>query len=149
MVREATPADLKDLAALFDSYRMFHGAKSSIEGCNTFLASSLDDADSKIFLASLEGHSIGFALLRARYAALKLMRTWLLADLFVVARCRRQGFARELVLHALAFAEESGSDVLHVTTDERNGAALALYRSLGFEIAGGTVILSARFKPLE
>jgi len=146
MIRESTAADLDDLTVMFDSYRVFHGAQSNIEGCAKFLASRLGHGDSKIFLACVDGHPVGFAQLYSRYASLKLMRNWLLADLFILPGHRRQGLARKLVMHSLAFAHESGADALHASTDESNDAALALYRSCGFELVGGTVILFASIK---
>jgi GNAT superfamily N-acetyltransferase len=142
MIREATAADLPELGRMFDSYRKVHGARSRVSACAEFLAERLEHPDSKTFLACLDDRAVGFIQLHARYASLRLKRNWILADLFVLPRYRRQGFARQLVMHALAFAEESGSDAVHVTTNEGNEAAVALYRSFGFERVEGTLIFS-------
>lgn len=57
--------------------------------------------------------------------------------MYVASECRRRGIARDLMSHAVAYA----ADVLRVRSiklgvNTNNKAALALYRSMGFETYG-------------
>lgn len=53
-------------------------------------------------------------------------------ELFTAREQRRRGLARALVARALAAAEAAGEAGLGLRVDGENGAARALYRSLGF-----------------
>lgn len=62
---------------------------------------------------------------------------------------QRQGIARDLVLDALRWARRRGASSMLVNTQERNLAALALYRRLGFvlEVDGLDVLERALIDP--
>lgn len=58
---------------------------------------------------------------------------WEVAYVGVVPEGRRQGYGRELVLHALCEARAAGVHRVTLAVDDRNGPAMRLYRRLGFE----------------
>ena len=60
-----------------------------------------------------------------------------LEDLFVRDEARGSGLGRALVKAALERARERGCARIHLDTGEANAAALALYRSVGFESGSG------------
>jgi ribosomal protein S18 acetylase RimI-like enzyme len=56
-----------------------------------------------------------------------------ISDLSVREELRRQGLARFVLVHLLRHVQEQFFSLVEVQTNERNAAALALYRGLGFE----------------
>jgi len=137
MIREASMEDIGELSAMFDEYRLVHGASSNVQLCAEFLGLRLANGESRALLAVHEGRPVGFAHLYPRYASLKLIRNWMLSDLYVKAGARRQGFARQLVEASKRLALEAGADTLLVTTTRDNVAAKALYLSSAFERVEG------------
>jgi ribosomal-protein-alanine N-acetyltransferase len=57
-------------------------------------------------------------------------------DLAVAIRYRRRGYARSLMTDFLRMASEHGVRDVFMEVRESNGAALALYRRLGFGLSG-------------
>jgi ribosomal protein S18 acetylase RimI-like enzyme len=57
----------------------------------------------------------------------------LLEDLFVLAAARGHGLGRRLVEATIALARERGCRRVELDVNEDNAAALALYRSFGFD----------------
>ena len=46
---------------------------------------------------------------------------------------RGKGIGRALLQAGIGWAQDRGSEVIHLEVDERNAAALAMYASFGFE----------------
>lgn len=134
-VHRATLRDLDALAPLFDAYRQFYGQPSDPGGANEFLAKRLRLHESLILLAheSLDA-PIGFAQLYPLFSSLRMERTYVLNDLFVMPAMRRRGAGRGLLLEAATTARLRGAVALSLSTAHDNAAAQALYESLGWQL---------------
>jgi ribosomal protein S18 acetylase RimI-like enzyme len=133
-IRRATFHDLDVLVPLFDGYRQFYGKPSDEAGAREFLTARLRLNESMILLAR-DGHgaAAGFTQLYPLFSSVRMVRTWLLNDLFVAATARRQGVAKALLETAATEARNLGAASLSLSTAHDNLAAQALYESLGWQ----------------
>jgi len=123
------PAELSDLDAL-----------AALEG-RCFEADRLDRSSLRHALASLtllglvdedEERVRGYVLLRFRRQSTQVR----ILSLAVDPQARRRGVARALLEQVEAAARDGGATELVLELREDNAAALALYRSLGFDQTG-------------
>jgi ribosomal protein S18 acetylase RimI-like enzyme len=132
-IRRATFHDLDALLPLFDGYRQFYGKPSDEAGAREFLTARLRLNESMILLAhDAHGAALGFTQLYPLFSSVRMVRTWLLNDLFVAASARRQGVAKALLEAAATHARNLGAASLSLSTAHDNLAAQALYESLGW-----------------
>ncbi|MBA2077956.1 MAG: GNAT family N-acetyltransferase [Rhodanobacter sp. 68-29] len=132
-IRQATFHDIDALLPLFDGYRQFYGKPSDEAGAREFLTARLRLNESLVLLArDAHGAALGFTQLYPLFSSVRMVRTWLLNDLFVAAHARRQGVAKALLEAAAGQARKSGAASLSLSTAHDNLAAQALYESLGW-----------------
>jgi ribosomal protein S18 acetylase RimI-like enzyme len=124
--------DLEEIAQLFDQYRVFYKQSSDLEAARNFLQERFQKGDSTIFVAVDCDRRIGFTQLYPSFSSVSMKRIWILNDLFVMEQYRQQGVAKALMKAAADFARESGAVRVALSTQISNGAAQALYESLGY-----------------
>lgn len=133
-IRPATLADLDTVVPLFDGYRQFYGKPADLARARDFLMERLDQHESLILLALDEQDAgLGFTQLYPLFSSVRLVRTWLLNDLFVAAQARRHGVAAALLTAAAEQARALGAASLSLSTARDNAAAQALYESMGWQ----------------
>ncbi len=132
-ILQATPADVGDVAPLFDAYRQFYGKPADVEAARRFLFARLSKAESGLFIAQLEGKVAGFVNLYAVFSSVNLTRQWILNDLFVAPEARKLGVGRALTERARQLAEATRANGLTLETAIDNHAAQKLYESLGWK----------------
>jgi ribosomal protein S18 acetylase RimI-like enzyme len=133
-VRQATLRDLDALARLFDGYRQFYAQAADPPQARAFLEERLRRGESLILLGYDElGVASGFIQLYPLFSSVRLVRTWLLNDLFVASNARRQGVAAALLQAAVKKARALGAASLSLSTALDNAPAQALYESLGWQ----------------
>lgn len=76
---------------------------------------------------------VGFTQLYPLFSSVRMVRSWLLNDLFVVPSARRQGVAAALLTAAASHARMLGAANLSLSTALNNAPAQALYESLGWQ----------------
>lgn len=132
-VRRATIDDLEVLAPLFDAYRQFYSQSPDVNGAREFLAARINNEESVIFIAELDGRAAGFVQLYPAFTSVGMRRTWILNDLFVAADARRHGLAELLMkrAHEMAAADDAAGVLLE--TQISNTGAQALYEKLGYQ----------------
>jgi ribosomal protein S18 acetylase RimI-like enzyme len=138
-VRRATLEDADAIAPLFDLYRTFYEQPSDPALARRFIGERLQQGESVIFLAEVAGKAVGFTQLFPTFSSVGATRVWILNDLYVDARARRQGVAQALLQAATGFARGDGARRLELETDHSNDSAQALYRRLGWELYEGTL----------
>lgn len=131
-VRRAGVEDLDLVVPLFDKYRQFYGRPADMGLARTFLADRLERKDSVIFLAEREEAPVGFIQLYPSFTSVGAARIWILNDLYVDARQRRNGAASALLEAAAAFGRETGAARLILSTALSNLPAQALYERHGW-----------------
>jgi GNAT superfamily N-acetyltransferase len=132
-VVQATPADVGEVAPLFDAYRQFYKKPSDLEAARRFLFARLSKGESVLFLTHLAGRVVGFVHLYPVFSSINLTRQWILNDLYVVADARKQGVGRALMKRAHQLAEDTQADGLTLETAIDNLASQQLYESLGWK----------------
>lgn len=133
-VHQATIRDLDALVPLFDGYRQFYGQPSDPRGAHAFLEARFAHHQSLILLArDAAGAGLGFTQLYPVFSSVRMVRTYLLNDLFVAPGARRRGVAAALLREAAAQARLLGAASLSLSTALDNAAAQALYESLGWQ----------------
>lgn len=133
-IRQATVHDLDVLAPLFDGYRQFYGQHPDPEGVRGFLQARFAHHQSLVLLAHGEaGQGLGFTQLYPLFSSVRMVRTYLLNDLFVASAARRRGVASALLREAASHARALGAASLSLSTARDNMPAQALYESLGWQ----------------
>jgi ribosomal protein S18 acetylase RimI-like enzyme len=146
-VWRAEPHDAAQVAALLVGFRDHLGLDWPSE--NSFLASVeriIEEPDSEYLLAAPAAGepAAGVVQLRYRWSVWRASHDCLLEDLYVAADARGAGLGRALVQATIDRARERGSRRIELDTAERNEAAVALYRSFGFDdraYEGGRALL--------
>lgn len=131
-IAHAVPADLDALSRLFDAYRQFYGQPSDVDAARDWLRNRLRFGESKVLVARQGGDIVGFAQLYPTFSSVRMARSWILNDLFVLPATRRQGAARALLDAAADFARSDGAASISLETTRDNTAARATYRAAGW-----------------
>ena len=132
-VRAAGLQDIELIVPLFDGYRQFYGQASDMALARSFLQERISRKESVIFLAEYLDRVVGFVQLYPSFTSAGAARIWILNDLFVDSRSRRNGIAGLLLEAAATFSRETGATKLSLSTAVTNHAAQALYERHGWE----------------
>ena len=136
-ILRAGPDDVERVAPLFDMYRQFYEQTDDPVGARTFIGERKDNDESVIFLAlncvAGEDEPAGFVQLYPNFSSVRMIRTWLLNDLYVHPDHRRHGVGRLLMDRSIAHARDTGYGRVELATASDNFYARNLYESLGFE----------------
>ncbi|MFZ0707485.1 MAG: GNAT family N-acetyltransferase [Candidatus Korobacteraceae bacterium] len=132
-VLQATPADVGEIAPLFDLYRQFYGKSPNVEAARRFLFARLSKQESIVFYARQETEPTAFLQLYPVFSSVNLSRQWILNDLYVLPKARKHGYGRALVERAHRLATETQAHGLVLETAVTNEAAQKLYESLGWK----------------
>ncbi|NJN89789.1 MAG: GNAT family N-acetyltransferase [Leptolyngbyaceae cyanobacterium SL_5_14] len=131
-VFQARLEHLEAVSQLFDQYRVFYSSPSDLETARRFLQDRFHKGDSIIFVASNNGHIVGFTQLYPSFSSVSMKRVWILNDLFVEQACRKQGVAKLLLSTAEDFVRQTGAIRISLATQTSNIVAQSLYESLGY-----------------
>jgi ribosomal protein S18 acetylase RimI-like enzyme len=132
-ILQATPADVGDVASLFDAYRQFYGKPPDVEAARRFLFARLSKDESVLFIARVEGKPAGFVNLYPVFSSVNLTRQWILNDIFVAPEARKLGVGRALMERARRLAEATQANGLTLETAIDNHTSQKLYESLGWK----------------
>lgn len=131
-VRQAVLSDLDDLAALFDSYRVFQGRPSDPAAARAFLRERFEHGESIVFIAFDGLAALGFAQLFPSFSSVALQRVFILNDLFVRASGRRKGVASALLAAVEQHARSLGAVRVTLNVARDNLPGQALYAARGW-----------------
>src|SRR3954454_15271036 len=132
----AEPDEAETVARLLVAFRNHLGLDWPSD--NAFLAGVerlIETRDAKYLLGAVDAESpaVGVAQLRFRFGIWWAAEDCLLEDLFVLESARGSGLGRALLELAVEQARERGCRRIELDVNDNNDAALALYRSLGFD----------------
>jgi GNAT superfamily N-acetyltransferase len=131
-IRQAKESDLEQLARLFDLYRIFYRKQSDLNAAKIFLKERLHKNESVIFVAAENDSLIGFTQLYPQFSSTRMMRTWLLNDLYVLSEYRGRGISKQLIDAAKQLAKQTDAAGLLLETEKTNAVGNQLYPSAGF-----------------
>jgi len=131
-IRQIHALESEGAAVLFDRYRMFYGKPSDPELARIYLRERLKNQESIVFGAWEGGELVGFMQLYPSYSSLRVVKDWVLNDLYVEPAYRGRGIGELLIRKALVFAEEQGAERVELVTGVSNFTAQRLYEKTGF-----------------
>ena len=133
-IRRACRDDLSSLATLFDLYRQFYECPADLDAATNWIQHNMEAQRSVIFTADTGSELLGFTQLYPALCSVDLVEYYVLYDLYVLERARRQGIARALMNAGSQWAREQGAARLDLETARDNRAGQALYSSLGYTL---------------
>ncbi|NJO77325.1 MAG: GNAT family N-acetyltransferase [Cyanobacteria bacterium RM1_2_2] len=131
-VFQAHSEHLEAVSKLFDQYRIFYKASSDLKAAREFIQERLHKGDSVLFVASDDGHIMGFTQLYPSFSSVSMKPVWILNDLFVEQAYRKQGVAKLLMRAAENLARETEAVRIILATQISNTTAQSLYESRGY-----------------
>ncbi|MFL5843381.1 MAG: GNAT family N-acetyltransferase [Solirubrobacteraceae bacterium] len=151
----AEPAEAETVARLLVGFRNHLGIDWPSD--NAFLAGVerlIEKPDVRYLLGAPDDDSppAGVAQVRFRYGIWWAAEDALLEDLFVAETARGSGLGRALLERVVQEARERGCRRLELDVNDHNEAALALYRSVGFDnhdarYGGGNLFMRLHLEP--
>lgn len=132
IIRQATVADLNTLVPLFDAYRQFYGRPSDHRGARSFLSDRFEHRQSIILVACDGCEVVGFTQLFPSFSSVRLARTFVLNDLYVLPSARGTGAGRALLDGACEYGRRAGAARLSLSTSVSNTTAQSLYEQAGW-----------------
>ncbi|RFB14792.1 GNAT family N-acetyltransferase [Bacillus sp. HNG] len=130
---QATIEDLEGVSNLFNSYRMFYQQNSDLEGAMTYIKARMESNESVIFVAKDKANYVGFTQLYPTFSSISMKRAWILNDLYVDSKARKQGVGERLLQKAKEYALETGAKSLSLSTAPDNHTAQRLYEKNGYK----------------
>ncbi|MBT8191611.1 MAG: GNAT family N-acetyltransferase, partial [Bacteroidia bacterium] len=118
----------KELATLFDAYRVFYRKEPDPIAALSFIEDRLENNDAVIFVAQdTDEKIVGFTQLYPSFSSTKMQRLWILNDLFVLPEFRGQGISKLLIDRAKLLCKESDACGLLLETETSNIIGNRLY----------------------
>jgi predicted N-acetyltransferase YhbS len=128
-IRPCTPEDAPAVSALLEELGYEVSREAAVKRVQQLNATGSDPT----FVASENGRPLGLiALHRCRMIQYQESVVRITA-LVIHHRARRRGIGRRLIDHALRWAEQSGCELVELTSALNRTDAHAFYRALGFE----------------
>lgn len=132
IVRRATLEDLSPLAILFDEYRQFYHASPDLKRSAKFLKQRFENKESVIFVNLKDEILTGFVLLYLGFSSVECSHYYILDDVYVTPKFRRQGAAMQLIDTAILFARHENAQRISLNTQKSNTQSHRLYEKMGF-----------------
>ena len=130
---QATIEDLEGVSNLFNLYRMFYQQESDLEGAKTYIKERIESKESVIFVVKAKQNYVGFTQLYPTFSSISMKRAWILNDLYVDTKARKQGVGEMLLHKAKEYAIETGAKSLSLSTAPDNYSAQRLYEKSGYK----------------
>ncbi|WP_010676748.1 GNAT family N-acetyltransferase [Bacillus timonensis] len=130
---QATIEDVESVSHLFNSYRMFYKQKSDLEGAKTYIKERMERKESVIFVVKDDQNYVGFTQLYPTFSSISMKRAWVLNDLYVDSKARKQGVGEMLLQKAKEYAIQTGAKYISLETAPDNDSAQRLYERNGYK----------------
>ncbi len=139
-IRKIAMFEYKEVAEIFNKYRVFYKQPSDIILAENYLKQRLANNEAHIFIAYSKkiAKPFGFTLMYPKFSSLAAKVNWLIGDMFVEEEFRRKGVGEKLLQAAINFAIEEKAVFVSLNTESDNYAARNLYEKFGFVKTGTT-----------
>lgn len=135
IIRKAEIGDLRSLTELFNQYRIFYKKEPDVEGALSFLKERIEKKEAEIFVSfNDDGVMTGFTQLFPLFSSTRMKRFWLLNDLFINAKYRKQGYSTALIEKAKELCRATGACGMMLETAKTNAEGNSLYPKTGFQL---------------
>lgn len=132
-IRNATIDDLAKVVELFDAYRTFYNKPLDSAGAKAFISERLNQKDSEIYVADINGSLAGFVQLYPLFSSTRMKKYWLLNDLFVAEEYRGKQISLALIERAKQLVEQTNACGMYLETGKENAIGNQLYPRAGFK----------------
>ncbi|WP_142829658.1 GNAT family N-acetyltransferase [Planococcus soli] len=130
-IENVTLDTVDKVVPLFDGYRQFYGQQENKQAAQQFLEDRISKGESIIFIAFVEGEAAGFVQLYPIFSSVSLKRAYILNDLYVDPRFRKQGAGKQLMEKSFEYCEENDARFVALETAKDNVQAQKLYEQMG------------------
>ena len=146
-VWRAAPEEAPAVAALLAAFRDHLGYEGPSDASMLASVERIIGRDDAEYLLAGDGEPFGVAQVRYRWSVWWDAEDCWLEDLYVSEQARGRGVGRTLTRAVIDRARERGCRRVELDVSSENPAALALYRSLGFDTGktGGQDIFMRRW----
>lgn len=131
-VYQATLEDLEGVANLFNLYRIFYKQESDLEAAEAYIKERIKNKESVILVVKDQHNYVGFTQFYPIFSSVSMKRVWILNDLYVEKKFRKQGVAQLLLDKAKEYAIETGAKSISLKTALDNYSAQRLYEKNGY-----------------
>jgi ribosomal protein S18 acetylase RimI-like enzyme len=131
-IKQISAADYLLVTKLFDQYRVFYKQPSDMPLAEIFIKNRLENNESIIFVAFNGEEPAGFTQLYPLLSSVRATKNWLINDLYVDSKHRKQGIGEALLKAAADFAKKQGAVFVQLETAIDNYTAQSLYEAIGF-----------------
>jgi ribosomal protein S18 acetylase RimI-like enzyme len=132
-VWRAAPDEARAVAALLGGFRDHLGYDQPSDASMLASVERIIGRDDAEYLLAGDGEPVAVAQVRYRWSVWWEAEDCWLEDLYVAPEARREGLGRTLVEAVIDRARERGCRRVELDVSSENPAAMALYRSLGFD----------------
>lgn len=132
-IEQITDETIHSVVPLFDAYRQFYNQPGNVGAAERFLQERVSKGESVIFLATINGEAAGFVQLYPTFSSIALRRAFILNDLYVDKKFRKQGIGRSLIEKCYAYCIEKNARFVTLETAEDNHQAQKLYEQMGMQ----------------
>lgn len=132
-VHYATVEDVEKIVPLFEGYLQFYEQPVKEGEAYKFIKKRLENEESVILIALHNDQAIGFVQMYPSFSSLKMVRSYILNDLYVNEANRKLGAAQALMEEAFAFCEQVGAAYISLETHPNNIQAQKLYEKMEME----------------
>lgn len=132
-IEQITDETFHSVVPLFDAYRQFYNQPGNVGAVEQFLQDRVSKGESVVFLATINGEPAGFVQLYPTYSSIALQRAYILNDLYVDEKFRKQGVGRSLIEKCYAYCVKKNARFVTLETAEDNHQAQKLYEQMGMQ----------------
>ncbi|MFQ6043971.1 MAG: GNAT family N-acetyltransferase, partial [Candidatus Poribacteria bacterium] len=141
-IRKATMKDIPSVLKLWKRLMAFHRnlseyfevADDAEEMWESFAIKQLDERDSLLIVAEIDGDIVGFSLssIQSNIPVFKIKRYGVIYDFFVDEAFRNRGIGRKLFDYAKKWFEKKSVEHLQLSVAHHNPVAQEFWRAMGF-----------------
>lgn len=132
-IEQIRDENIHSVVPVFDAYRQFYNQPGNVGAAERFLQERVSKGESVIFLATINGEPAGFVQLYPTFSSIALRRAFILNDLYVDEKFRKQGIGRSLIEKCYAYCIEKNARFVTLETAEDNHQAQKLYEQMGMQ----------------
>jgi len=158
LVRVATVQDIEHIASMDNEMTAMHqqawphlfSTQPPSKQDHSHLESEIDSAESKVFVAELDGKLVGFVSIKIvgeQRSHLQPMKYAYVPSLLVAEPNRKSGIGTKLMSAAEQWSKSQGAQEIRLTVWAFNERAMRMYNEIGYEVM--THSLGKRFTPNE
>lgn len=133
-IRLATISDYREIAPIFNDYRVHFGGKSDVDASAKFLFQRFERRDSLMFIYEEGGNVLGIAHLYPSYSSLSLQSVWILNDFYIVEQHRNNKIGARLFDTVKSYVQETGAKGIELSVEHINDKGWRFWERQGFDI---------------